>query len=103
MQHHETIVAVVLFADEPRQFNPVFRFHVARVDGRIKRLRVDFIVEAVELRHVMLEVLQIEVFQSTRFGILYHADSASRINNENGQSVHIAKLRILPCLAMQSR
>ena len=96
MQDDETVVVLVFLADDLGDPHPVFRFHVARVDGRTKHDGVDMIVEPLEFGHMLLELLPVEIFERTRFRILYHTYGATRIDEQDGRGgvVHTQSFKL---------
>ena len=85
MQDDETIVAVVFLANDLGNPHPVFRLHIARVDGRAKHDGVDMKVEPLEFGHVLLKLFPVEVLKRARFGILNHTNGATRIDEQDGR------------------
>ena len=83
MQEHETVVRGVMVGNDMGYFHPVARLHVAGVDGRVEGERVNVVVEAVQLGHIVTKLLEIEVLERASFRVLYHSDSSARINNKD--------------------
>ena len=80
MQHHETVVTVVVVGDTMGDIRPAGRGHVAGVDGGRELEGVDLRVELLEFGYVDDEMLEIEGFEGTRLGVAVHADGAAGVN-----------------------
>ena len=83
MQHHETVEEVVVVVDDARQLDPQLRIHVGRVDGRIELHRGDVALYLFQLGNVLHEVVECEALQCSGFGVAYHADGATGVDEQD--------------------
>ena len=79
MQDDEAMVAVVIFMNDAYQLPPHIRFHVRRIHWRIKLIGVNREVELLQFGDILLQLLEVKVLQSTRRGILDHANCSTGV------------------------
>ena len=83
VKHDETVVLVVAVGNDVSNGCPSGWRHVAGVDGRIELEGVDVGGELVQFRHVLKQVLEVEGFEGTRFGVAVHADGTAGVDEED--------------------
>ena len=59
-------------------------FHVAGIYGRFERIGLYLQMQALQLRHIVLKLVEIEIQQSPRFRVLYHTYGSARIDEQYG-------------------
>lgn len=79
MQDDKAGVLVVVFTDDVYQFPPGFRFHVRRVHRRIELVRVYREGKLLKFGYMLLQLLEIEVFECSGFRVFYHTDGSARV------------------------
>ena len=87
MKHHKSIILIVVAFNGLCNISPVRRIHVAAIDWRIKLNVVDVVVEQLHFRHIFHQMREIEWEQSACHRILYHADSATSVDDENFRAI----------------
>ena len=82
VEYHEPIVAVIVCVDDPDQCGPQFGRHVRRVDRRFKLVVVDGIAEFLDFGDMLPEVVKVESLKPSGLRVMYHADGAAGVNQQ---------------------
>ena len=80
MQNDKTVEALVFGTDDFYQSGPVFRLHVAGINGRVKGAYRQAASQPFEFGHVLYEVFEVKTFKGACFGILHHTDGSAGVN-----------------------
>ena len=75
-----------MFFNDMYDFLPIARSHVARINRRVERLRVNAVAEAFQFRHIVAQLFPVEVFEGAGLWIFHHSDGAACIYNEYGRN-----------------
>ena len=74
MQHHKTIVVVIVVCNDMRQVGPHAWCHVAGVNRRIKLIGGNLCVKLIQFWHILQKVLEVERLQSSCLRITIHSN-----------------------------
>lgn len=83
VQDDKAIVSLIVAIDDAYELGPKGGVHVRRVDWRVEGIGEYVEVELLDFGHMLQELVEVEVLQSTRFRVLYHTDSAARVNEQH--------------------
>ena len=83
MQNDKAVRLFVVLGNDIHQLGPQLWVHVGGVNRRFELVRLQFVVKQPQFGHMILQVLEVERLQSTRFRIPNHADGASCIDKQN--------------------
>lgn len=95
VEDDEAVEVIVVIVYDFDNLCPQRGFHIRGVDGRVELIGGDAVVEAFQLGDVQKQVVEVEVFECTGFGVFYHSDSSSGVNQEDGRVISFHKYVVL--------
>ena len=61
MQHHKTIVGIVVVGNDLCYLHPVHGFHIAGIYGRFERIGLYLQMQAFQFRHIVLKLVEVKI------------------------------------------
>ena len=99
VQDDEAVVVVVPVADQVREPHPQGRLHVGGVDERVEGVGVDPDGELAQFGDFLGDLAEVEGFQGLVHRVLFHADGAARVDDQDGGCFHsryrVSALRVV--------
>ena len=83
MQDDKAVEAVVILSYDAHKPSPMLQTHIAGIDGRVEGEGMNAEVEAAKLGHFVEDKVEVKALQGSRFGILPHADGATRVDEQH--------------------
>ncbi len=83
VKYHKSVVAVVVVGDTAHYGMPVLHVHIRRIDRFRKLDMIDFIIEHLDFRNVLNQMVEVEWFEGFCFRVLYHSYCTTGVHYED--------------------